>query len=588
MKPRIIALIIAIVILFPVPLAVSAADPEGYTEAQLQTYTNLVNSYVSQQLILKTIEDMKLQGHKFETRADYDTAFNATKNVASLSSDRMVDLLDFFLPFGIVQATDWSEFFGNGLGDSPSPGAGVEAGILGGLKVNEIVDEVKDQFTYAGSTDMTWSQYEAFILGTPWELYSGNTREGYERYGARYVFLFTLDVFEKDGRAVKKHFAYSSPEPVLTVRPGHTGGQDGVTITYIYLESAPGSWAFINNYADGALFGEALTFNSSYLAGSWHEPPKLTMQHQIVFVDEAPAEPDYTINNNIENYLTEIINNNTYTDIMYYTAPDGAGENTTTLHYSEHYYDMVYHNIINNYYDITNNSGDDDDKMGPGIGLSADDRSFFTRMFNMVTGAVNSLGSELQSIRDKIGDSNPGSGDSNSGSGGLLENSASFPWSASNGDNGSSSTTGNWLGDLLLSPFVPRDGFLEEKFEETKALLDQKVGVSAYIDIISELGTAAEDLAETTSTGALAGVIGGTGGLSFHFLGVKASVDSIDIEGVIEPYRETIKAFSGGIVVLMLAYFNYRQIMYMIRGTTYSSIGGSNTTYVLVKEAKGK
>lgn len=112
------------------------------------------------------------------------------------------------------------------------------------------------------------------------------------------------------------------------------------------------------------------------------------------------------------------------------------------------------------------------------------------------------------------------------------------------------------IGDFIKGLVVPGEDYWNNKYNVLNEKLKSKLPYSVYIDVIRGLSDIASD-----SEGFV--------DMEYEFSGTSVVIPLSIVNPFISTYRLIIKGFFG----LMLAYYNYRQVMFLIRGTTYSAIG---------------
>lgn len=127
------------------------------------------------------------------------------------------------------------------------------------------------------------------------------------------------------------------------------------------------------------------------------------------------------------------------------------------------------------------------------------------------------------------------------------------------------------LKDLLIWLFVPSDDFWNGEYEKLKSTLEAKLPYEKYVSVIASLDSAVA----ASSRGSISGFdSNGSGFEDFTFTVMGATV-VLPWSKYINDYLPALRSLIRGFFYLLLAYYNYRQIMFLIRGTTYSSIGNA-------------
>ena len=124
--------------------------------------------------------------------------------------------------------------------------------------------------------------------------------------------------------------------------------------------------------------------------------------------------------------------------------------------------------------------------------------------------------------------------------------------------------TGIWreIWDFLIHIIIPREGYFQNEYEKMNALLRKKLPYQVYIDTIERLNTVEDYFAEPEI------------GLPEHWEDENNGI--VIFLGVITHYGEPIAVYFRpviyGFYIFLLAVFNYRQIMFLLRGVNYSGI----------------
>lgn len=115
--------------------------------------------------------------------------------------------------------------------------------------------------------------------------------------------------------------------------------------------------------------------------------------------------------------------------------------------------------------------------------------------------------------------------------------------------------------DSIIHIVVPRDDFFKEEFSKLDEKLKNKLPFKTYIETIGRLKEVSNKYDGNAS--AL--------NLEFEYMGENVK---FEIGSYISPYLPQIRMIITGMYVIFIAYYNYRQIMHLIRGTNY---GGMKT-----------
>jgi hypothetical protein len=111
------------------------------------------------------------------------------------------------------------------------------------------------------------------------------------------------------------------------------------------------------------------------------------------------------------------------------------------------------------------------------------------------------------------------------------------------------------LSDFLLHLIVPEETYFTDKFDELKDTLSLKFPYATYIEVIDRLKLIVDEEPD----------------LSFYdqHTSIDGIVYDFKFSHWIGGYVPTIRSLIAGIMYLLLAYYNYRQIIYFIRGSNY-------------------
>ena len=130
-----------------------------------------------------------------------------------------------------------------------------------------------------------------------------------------------------------------------------------------------------------------------------------------------------------------------------------------------------------------------------------------------------------------------------------------------NGNENDDSTFWSNLGNFFLSLFVPSENFFQTQFNQLETQLQARLPFQTFIDAIGRLRE-----------------VSGRYDGDASVLNIDAAYNGrriqVDIGNRILPHLRDIRAIVTGLYVIFLAYYNYRQIMFLIRGTNYQSMNG--------------
>ena len=113
--------------------------------------------------------------------------------------------------------------------------------------------------------------------------------------------------------------------------------------------------------------------------------------------------------------------------------------------------------------------------------------------------------------------------------------------------------------DWLVGLVVPSEVFFETEYEKLDKKLSDKLPFRTYIDTVGRLKE-------------ISAVLDGDASaldISFEYEGEQ---QRIDIGSVLAPHLPKFRAIVTGLYVLFIAFYNYRQVMHLIRGTNYSNM----------------
>ena len=136
-------------------------------------------------------------------------------------------------------------------------------------------------------------------------------------------------------------------------------------------------------------------------------------------------------------------------------------------------------------------------------------------------------------------------------------------------DNGNNDGDDGWLwswddiSNFIMGIFVPREDFWEYHFDRLDGRLREKLPFQTYIETIGRLREVSGALDGDASVFDITYVLNGQ---EFH----------IDIGRHIAPYLQQVRTLVTGVYVILLAYYNYRQVVFLIRGRNYQSGRGND------------
>jgi len=134
-----------------------------------------------------------------------------------------------------------------------------------------------------------------------------------------------------------------------------------------------------------------------------------------------------------------------------------------------------------------------------------------------------------------------------------------FPTSVLAGYNNGSSRSE--ILDFIIHIFVPREEFWEYQFDRLDGRLREKLPFQTYIDTIGRLRD-------------VSGTLDGDASIFDITYEIDGQQFQLDIGRHIEPHLYNLRMLVAGLYTILLVYYNYRQIMFLIRGTTFNQ--GSN------------
>ena len=133
------------------------------------------------------------------------------------------------------------------------------------------------------------------------------------------------------------------------------------------------------------------------------------------------------------------------------------------------------------------------------------------------------------------------------------------PGGNGNGDNGSNWPSFDSILDFIIHIFIPREDFWEYHFDRLDGRLREKLPFQTYIDTVGRLSEVVN---------ALEGSYYSVFDITYELEGREFQ---LDIGRHIAPHLHPLRMLVTGFYVLFLAYYNYRQIMFLIRGRNYES-----------------
>lgn len=249
--------------------------------------------------------------------------------------------------------------------------------------------------------------------------------------------------------------------------------------------------------------------------------------------------PSVNENNNYYDYIT----NNDYTDIInnYINNNDYKGNTTTTVN---NYYQ------INNYIEPTPTPEPTPpvQTVPPFPGDGGDGGGFWDWLFKIADTIINFIGSIFD----------------------FLFNLAI--------------TLVDMIKELLLWLFVPSDNFWIDSYNILDSTLKEKLPYDKYIEVIAMLGSldTSEDIVsfgfetfDITERNNTIVVYEGFEDYTFTVLGVDVV---LPYSSYVNQYLPILRNLIRSFFYILLAYYNYRQFMFLIRGTTYSPIGNAKAS----------
>jgi hypothetical protein len=111
--------------------------------------------------------------------------------------------------------------------------------------------------------------------------------------------------------------------------------------------------------------------------------------------------------------------------------------------------------------------------------------------------------------------------------------------------------------DFILHIFIPREDFWEYHFNRLDGRLREKLPFQTYLDTIGRLRE-------------VSGALDGDASVLDLTYEINDQQFQLDISRFIAPHLYTARTLITGLYVILLVYYNYRQIMFLIRGTTFN------------------
>jgi hypothetical protein len=111
-------------------------------------------------------------------------------------------------------------------------------------------------------------------------------------------------------------------------------------------------------------------------------------------------------------------------------------------------------------------------------------------------------------------------------------------------------------GDWLIHLVIPRDGYFEDELNKLDEKFREKIPFDTYVTTIGrlkEVSGAFDGNAEILD-------------VEYEYMG---QTNKLNISGLIAPHLPLFRDIVTGLYMIFIAHYNYRQIMHLIRGTTY-------------------
>jgi len=115
--------------------------------------------------------------------------------------------------------------------------------------------------------------------------------------------------------------------------------------------------------------------------------------------------------------------------------------------------------------------------------------------------------------------------------------------------------------DFIIHIFIPREDFFEYQFDRLDGRLRDKLPFQTYIDTIGRLREVSEALDGDYTVF----------DITYELQGQQFQ---LDIGRHIAPHLPQIRTLITGLYIIFIAYYNYRQVMFMIRGRNAQSQSG--------------
>ena len=114
---------------------------------------------------------------------------------------------------------------------------------------------------------------------------------------------------------------------------------------------------------------------------------------------------------------------------------------------------------------------------------------------------------------------------------------------------------------FFINIFVPRTNFFQNEINILENRLHQRLPFQTLIEAIAQLQT-------------VSGAMDGDADVLNVNFQYEGSNIQVDMGSRIKPYLQQARTLITGMYVILLAYYNYRQIYFLIRGTNYQSMSG--------------
>ena len=116
--------------------------------------------------------------------------------------------------------------------------------------------------------------------------------------------------------------------------------------------------------------------------------------------------------------------------------------------------------------------------------------------------------------------------------------------------------------DFVIHIFIPREDFWEHSFDRLDGRLNEKLPFQTYIDTIGRLKEVSDRLD------------GDPTALDITY-DLNGNQYQLDIGRHLSQFIEYLRILITGVYIILIAYYNYRQIMFLIRGTNYIGFAGN-------------